>query len=49
MSDYTPVTEFVTKDSLSVNDPLKKVVGSELDAEFDAIAIIRHKDLMGEH
>ena len=38
MSDYTPVTEFVTKDSLSVNDPLKKVVGSELDAEFDAIA-----------
>lgn len=38
MADYTPVTEFVTKDSLSVNDPLKKVVGSELDAEFDAIA-----------
>lgn len=38
MADYTPLTEFVTKDSLSVNDPLKKVVGSELDAEFDAIA-----------
>lgn len=38
MSDYTPVTSFVSKDSLSVNDPLKKVVGSELDAEFDAIA-----------
>jgi hypothetical protein len=38
MSDYVPVTEFVTKDSLDVGDPSKKVVGSELDAEFDAIA-----------
>jgi hypothetical protein len=38
MSDYTPATEFVTKDSLAANDPDKKVVGSELDAEFDAIA-----------
>lgn len=38
MANYTPVTEFVTKDALSVNDPEKKLVGSELDAEFDAIA-----------
>ena len=38
MSDYTPATEFTTKDSLAANDPDKKVVGSELDAEFDAIA-----------
>lgn len=38
MSDYSPVTSFVAKDSLSINDPLKKVVGAELDAEFDAIA-----------
>ena len=38
MSDYTPVTVFVAKDSLSVNDPEKKVVGSELDGEFNAIA-----------
>lgn len=39
MTDYTPVTEFVTKDGLAANDPDKKVVGSELDAEFDAIAV----------
>lgn len=39
MSDYTPVTEFVTKDGLAANDPDKKVVGSELDAEFDAISV----------
>jgi len=38
MADYTPITEFVTKDTLATNDPDKKVVGSELDAEFDAIA-----------
>lgn len=38
MSDYTPITEFVTKDSLATNDPDKLVVGSELDAEFDAIS-----------
>jgi hypothetical protein len=38
MADYTPLTEFVAKDSLSVNDPEKKVVGAELDAEFDAIS-----------
>lgn len=38
MSDYTPVTTFTAKDSLAVNDPDKKVVGSELDAEFTAIS-----------
>jgi len=38
MTDYVPVTEFVSKDSLDAGDPSKKVVGSELDAEFDAIA-----------
>jgi hypothetical protein len=39
MADYVPVTEFVTKDGLATNDPDKKVVGSELDAEFDAISV----------
>jgi hypothetical protein len=38
MTDYTQVTEFTPKDSLAVNDPEKLVVGSELDAEFAAIA-----------
>jgi hypothetical protein len=38
MSDYTKLTSFDTKDALSAGDPLKRVKGTELDDEFDAIA-----------
>lgn len=38
MSDYTKLTSFDTKDALSTGDPLKRVKGTELDDEFDAIA-----------
>jgi hypothetical protein len=38
LSDYTKLTSFDTKDALSTGDPLKRVKGTELDDEFDAIA-----------
>jgi hypothetical protein len=39
MSDYTKLTSFDTKDALSAGDPLKRVKGTELDDEFDAITV----------
>jgi hypothetical protein len=39
MSDYTKLTAYDIKDSLSTGDPLKRVKGTELDDEFDAIAV----------
>lgn len=38
MSDYTKSTNFASKDSLSVGNPLKIVKGTEIDAEFNNIA-----------
>lgn len=38
MSDYIKATSFSTKDTLSPGTPLKRVQGSELDIEFNAIA-----------
>ena len=38
MSDYAKITTFTPKDSLPTGDSEKLVLGSELDAEFDAIA-----------
>ena len=38
MSDYSKITNFLSKDSLSLNDPAKYVKGSEIDAEYNAIA-----------
>jgi hypothetical protein len=38
MSDYTKTTDFTVKDGLTTGDPDKLVLGSELDAEFTAIA-----------
>lgn len=38
MSDYTKLTSYDTKDALSTGDPLKRVKGTELDDEFDAIS-----------
>ena len=39
MSDYSKITNFLSKDSLSLNDPAKYVKGSEIDAEYNAIAV----------
>ena len=39
MSDYTKLTAYDIKDALSTGDPLKRVKGTELDDEFDAIAV----------
>ena len=38
MSDYSKITNFLSKDSLALNDPSKYVKGSEIDAEYNAIA-----------
>jgi hypothetical protein len=39
MSNYTKLTAYDTKDSLTTGDPLKRVKGTELDDEFDAISV----------
>lgn len=38
MSNYTKTTNFAVKDSLATGNPSKKVKGTEIDAEFVAIA-----------
>jgi hypothetical protein len=38
LSNYTKLTAYDTKDSLTTGDPLKRVKGTELDDEFDAIS-----------
>ena len=38
MSDYTKATNFAGKDALSSGDPQKIIKGSEIDAEYNAIA-----------
>lgn len=38
MSDYTKATNFAAKDTLPVGDANKKVKGSEIDTEFNAIS-----------
>ena len=38
MADYIKATNFATKDSLAPGTPLKRVQGTELDTEFNAIA-----------
>ena len=38
MSNYTPITDFSAKDSLTTGDANKVIKGSEQDAELDAIA-----------
>jgi hypothetical protein len=39
MANYTKVTNFTAKDSLTSGDPNKVVKGSEIDTEFAAIAV----------
>ncbi len=38
MTDYVKSTNFTAKDTLVSGDPLKKVKGTEIDVEFNAIA-----------
>ena len=38
MANYTKNTNFTAKDALSTGDPLKKILGSLFDSEFDEIA-----------
>jgi hypothetical protein len=38
MSNYTPVTDFAAKDALTTGNPSKIVKGTEVSAEFEAIA-----------
>jgi hypothetical protein len=38
MSNYTQITDFGAKDALSTGNPSKLILGTEVDAEFDAIA-----------
>lgn len=38
MTNYTKITNFANKDSLTPGDANKKVKGAEIDAEFNAIA-----------
>jgi photosystem II stability/assembly factor-like uncharacterized protein len=39
MSNYTKLTNFAAKDALVSGNPAKVIKGSEVGAEFDAIAI----------
>lgn len=38
MSDYTQIVDYSAKDALATGDPAKKILGSEIDAEFSAIS-----------
>jgi hypothetical protein len=38
MSNYTKVTDFASKDTLSPGDPNKVIKGTEFETEFDNIA-----------
>lgn len=39
MSNYTKLVNYAAKDALSLGDPDKKILGTQLGAEFDAIAV----------
>ena len=39
MSDYTKITDYSAKDALSSGDSVKRVKGSEIGADFDAVAV----------
>lgn len=39
MSDYTKIVDFAVKDTLLTGTPSKLLKGTELDAEFNAIAV----------
>ena len=37
MADYTKATNFAAKDALATGNPLKVVVGTDIDTEFNAL------------
>jgi len=39
MSNYTKLTNFAAKDALVSGNPAKVIKGSEVGAEFDAVAV----------
>lgn len=39
MTDYVRSANFTAKDSLPAGNPLKVIKGSDVDAEFDVVAI----------
>ena len=39
MSDYNKITDYAAKDALSSGDAAKRVKGSEIGADFDAVAV----------
>lgn len=39
MSNYVKATNFAVKDTLTTGDPNKLVKGTEINAEYDAIAV----------
>ena len=39
MSDYNKITDYSAKDALSSGDSVKRVKGSEIGADFDAVAV----------
>lgn len=39
MTDYTKITDYAAKDSMLIGDPGKKTKGSEVGADFDAVAV----------
>ena len=39
MTDYVKATNFLAKDSMATSNPLKTIRGSEIDAEYDQIAV----------
>jgi hypothetical protein len=38
MSNYTPITDFASKDALPSGDPAKIIKGTDFSVEFDNIA-----------
>ena len=39
MSNYTKITNFAAKDAMVSGNPAKVIIGTEVGAEFDAIAV----------
>jgi len=47
MSSYTKATNFASKDALAAGNPLKIVKGTEIDNEFNAIAVAVNSKIEG--
>lgn len=39
MSNYTKITNYAVKDALVTGNPSKRVKGTEIDADFSAVAV----------